>query len=322
MSAGGDDLAGWESPDSPHSWRISKPFGTGVKRKPIHFVPASTAEDGADRVEETGRDIDPSRGSSVADFYLSLVLPSEFNPGNVSHSSSSTPSNQPAMKQRAGGSAPGRDVLTSTAGIMMPSRRDQPQKASLPSEGEVSSKLLGPSISDSLDTFQESRRDEPANCLSEDAAVQPGSAVVERPIETSAALDEICPTCKARVTDWNSHVRTTAHMASEEHSKTPHHLNRQSEGYKHMVKLGWDPDGDKGLGIEGQGIRFPVKATAKKNNLGVGAGQSKSKSIRDNAGSVSDSGPKKQRLLSAKEIQRLEKAERAVRQDLHDYLRH
>ncbi|KAK6544586.1 hypothetical protein TWF694_001274 [Orbilia ellipsospora] len=261
----GNDLAGSVSPDSPHSWRITKPYGTGVKRKQIEFVPASK-EDQADGSQETGRNIDPSRGTSVADYYLSLVLPSKAAPDAGNSSELSLP-NPEESKRRA----ENLDPSTETEGY-----------------GNT---------------------------------VPPGSAVVEQPLETSAALDQICPTCKARVTNWNSHVRTTAHMASEEHSKTPHHLNRQSEGYKHMVKLGWDPDGDRGLGAEGQGIRFPVKARMKKDNLGIGA-IPLSKSIRDNAVNVSESSTKRQRLLTAKEMQRLEQAERAARHDLHDYLRH
>ncbi|KAF3901509.1 hypothetical protein ABW20_dc0107801 [Dactylellina cionopaga] len=318
MSSDGDDLTGSRSPDKPHSWRIEAPFGTGIKRKRVEFVPAASEVE----VQETARDIDPSRGSSVAEFYLSLVLPSGSGPANASRSSKSTPSNQETSEHISCGSSSVTEVSTRrTTRSMMPSRRDHATNATLSSEGiSIHAKL-----SDSLDTSDEERRgeagnDDPASYLSEDTDVQPGSAVVEHSIETSAAVDEICSACKARVTDWKSHVRTTAHMVSEEHSKPPHHLNRQSEGYKHMVKLGWDPDNGEGLGAGGQGIRFPVKAILKKDNLGIGARPSKS--IRDNAGNVSDTDVKKQRLLTAKEMQYLEKAERTARQDLHDYLRH
>ncbi|KAF3204362.1 hypothetical protein TWF191_002282 [Orbilia oligospora] len=268
MSVDGDSPADPRSPENPHSWRIPRPFGTGVKRKPIHFVPASGDDQDGEVLHQTARESRPNHGSSVAEFYLSLVLPSEPGSTNASSPSSKpTPSNQ------------------------------------------------------SKDTSEEAGIGDLARCLSEDAVVGPASAVVEHPIETSTVVvDEICSTCNSRVTDWESHVRTTAHMFSLEHSKPPHHLNRQSEGYKHMVKLGWNPDGCEGLGAERQGIRFPVKATSKNDNLGIGA--KPSKSIRDNADSVSDPNPKRPRLLTAKQMQRLEKAERAARQDLHDYLRH
>ncbi|KAF3926602.1 hypothetical protein AA313_de0206934 [Arthrobotrys entomopaga] len=299
MSAGdGDDLPGSVSPDSPHSWRIAKPYGTGVKRKQIQFVPASK-EDQADGIQETGRDIDPSHGTSVADYYLSLVLPKAAR--DAGSSSELSHPNHGVSKRRAGGSTLDKDVPFETRTDVMQSRCDN--------------------TADSLPSSKENLDTSIVVTESYDAPVPLSSALVERALETTAAQDQICPTCKARVTDWNSHVRTTAHMASEEHSKTPHHLNRQSEGYKHMVKLGWDPDGDRGLGAEGQGIRFPVKAKMKRNNLGIGAIPS-SESIRDNAGNVSESSTKRQRLLTAKEMQRLEQAERAARHDLHDYLRH
>ncbi|KAJ6259291.1 hypothetical protein Dda_6190 [Drechslerella dactyloides] len=322
MSVDGADSARSASPDSPRVWHIAKPFGSGPKRNQIHFVPAS----GDDVVQETARDTSPGRGSSVADFYLSVVLPSDSgsqnasNPGRLTH----TPSIQgagPASKQLECGL---RSHSRSTAGSSTGKSRSMiesphnftPNTASSLSAGERETSK-SPS---NLDTSAASGENDSAASLSAVAAVQPDLAVVQPSIETSAAMSEICSTCRARVTDWKAHVRTTAHMASEEHSKPPHHLNRQSEGYKHMVRMGWDPDGSKGLGVEGQGIRFPVRSSTKKDNLGIGARASKS--IRDPAEDVSDPNAKRQRLLTAKEVQRLEKAERAARQDLHDYLRH
>ncbi|KAF3317719.1 hypothetical protein TWF173_010488 [Orbilia oligospora] len=323
MSVDGDSPADLRSPENPHSWRIPRPFGTGVKRKPIHFVPASGEDQDGEVLHQTARESRPNHGSSVAEFYLSLVLPSEPGSTNASSPSSKpTPSNQSkgtstSKAKLLHGSSSVMEISSGTARSMMPSRRDHATNKPRSSKG--SSILSG--SSDSLDTPEEAGICDPARCLSEDAVVGPASAVVEHPIETSTVVvDEICPTCNSRVADWESHVRTTAHMFSLEHSKPPHHLNRQSEGYKHMVKLGWNPDGCEGLGAERQGIRFPVKATSKNDNLGIGA--KPSKSIRDNADSVSDPNPKRPRLLTAKQMQRLEKAERAARQDLHDYLRH
>ncbi|KAK6531180.1 hypothetical protein TWF281_008005 [Arthrobotrys megalospora] len=319
MPADGEHPAGSQSPDNPHSWRISRPFGTGVKRKQIHFVPASTEDRDDDGLQQAARDSRPNRGSSVAEFYLSLVLPSEPGSANASPSSKSTPSNQfqDTSRKSLHGPSSDKEISSRVTEDMMPSRRDH--ATSKPRSSKGSSVSSG--SSDSLDTSEKARRGDPASRLSEDAAVRPASAVVEHPIETPVVLDdEICLTCNSRVADWKTHVRTTAHMFSLEHSKTPHHLNRRSEGYKHMVNLGWDPDGCEGLGAQGQGIRFPVKATPKNDNLGIGA--KSSKSIRDNADSVSDTNPKRQRLLTAKQMQRLEKAERAAKQDLHDYLRH
>ncbi|RVD84138.1 uncharacterized protein DFL_005903 [Arthrobotrys flagrans] len=322
MSVNGDSRTDSQSPENPHSWRIPRPFGTGVKRKQISFVPASTENQDDDGLHQTARESRPNHGSSVAEFYLSLVLPSEPGSANTSPpSSKSTHSSQfkgtsTSEAKLLHGPSSVMEISSRKARSMMPSRRDHATSKPCSSKGS----RISSGSSDSLDTSEEAGIGDPARCLSEDAAVRPASAVVEHPIETPAVVvDEICSTCNSRLTNWESHVRTTAHMFSLEHSKPPHHLNRQSEGYKHMVKLGWGPDDCEGLGAEGQGIRFPVKATSKNDNLGIGA--KPSKSIRD-TDSVSDSNPKRPRLLTAKQMQRLEKAERAARQDLHDYLRH
>ncbi|KAK6363476.1 hypothetical protein TWF730_000908 [Orbilia blumenaviensis] len=324
MSVDENHPAGSQSPENPHSWRISRPFGTGVKRKQIHFVPASAEEeDGGGWAQEAARDSQPNRGPSVAEFYLSLVLPSGPGLSNASSSSKckSTPSNkfQDASTSEAKllhGSSSVMGISSEITKSMMPSQRDYTIKS--PSSIERLSVSSG--SSDGPDAPEGARIDGPASSHSEDTVVRPAEAVVEPTMETPGGVDEICSTCNSRVTNWESHVRTTAHMFSSKHSKTPHHWNRQSEGYKHMVKLGWDPDSRDGLGAKGQGTRYPVKATPKKDNLGIGA--KPSKSIRDNADSVSDTNPKRPRLLTAKQMQRLEKAERAARQDLHDYLRH
>ncbi|KAK6356227.1 hypothetical protein TWF718_000599 [Orbilia javanica] len=323
MSVDGDGSpASSRPPENPHSWRIPRPFGTGVKRKQIHFVPASVEDQDGGGLHQAARESRPNHGSSVADFYLSLVLPSESGSANASSPSSKPiPPNQSKGTSTSGvrtlhGSSSVMEISSGKPKSMMPLRRDH--ATSKPRSSKGSSTSSG--SSDNLDTSEEAGIGGPPGCPPEDAAVRPASAVVEHPIETPATVDEICSTCNSRVTNWESHVRTTAHMFSLEHSKPPHHLNRQSEGYKHMVKLGWNPENREGLGAEGQGIRFPVKATSKNDNLGIGA--KPSKSIRDNADSVSDGNPKRPRLLTAKQMQRLEKAERAARQDLHDYLRH
>ncbi|KAF3935760.1 hypothetical protein ABW19_dt0210073 [Dactylella cylindrospora] len=316
MSSDEADSAGQDSStDNPHTWRIERPFGSGLKRKQIQFVPASDDKNAADVVQETVRDT--NRGSSVADFYLSLVLPSDSKTTSPLRPTDLSLPNQGAERKVCGSTDAMKGGTTNES--MMPFQRDPPSD-NLSAQDVKSKPQSSPC---SLDTSREAGTGNPAAGSSEEAGVQHGETVVERPLITtsSAAVDQICPTCNTRVTDWNLHVRTTVHMASREHSKTPHHLNRRSEGYKHMVKLGWDPDSSKGLGAEGQGIRFPVKATTKKDYLGIGA--KTAKSIRDDAeGNVSESDAKKPRLLSSKEMRRLEQSERAARQDLHDYLRH
>lgn len=44
-----------------------------------------------------------------------------------------------------------------------------------------------------------------------------------------------------------------------------------------MIDSGWDPDQRKGLGRDGEGIRFPIKPLPKNNTLGIGVKLKKAK---------------------------------------------
>lgn len=264
---------------------ISKPYRSGLKRGRIAFVSESRepAEDGEG--EDTGSNA--SRGSQISDFYLSLVLPSR---------SKVEPRLATALKDA---SAEGTNGLMISSALKGAEAFSQFESSSEGSE----------QTSSVLDMHQENRA---GLYPPEEAGVEP----IDGSVIQASSTTKICSRCKIRVTDWKAHVRTTVHMAAEEHSKPPHHLNRQSEGYRHMVGLGWDPDGEKGLGVEGQGIRFPIKAQLKQDNLGIGA-----KSPKSMEDVVSEGIPKRQKLLTAKQSREREISERDAREDLHQYLR-
>lgn len=136
-------------------------------------------------------------------------------------------------------------------------------------------------------------------------------------IETNKSDDLYCSICDARITtDMKTHVRSIVHMYNEGHSDVPHHFNRKSEGFKHMVDLGWNPDERQGLGPDGLGIRYPVRVLEKNDKLGIGAGKVKiSRSTAKDVRSVERTKP-----MSVKDLRKLEIVEREKRKSLHEYL--
>jgi hypothetical protein len=68
----------------------------------------------------------------------------------------------------------------------------------------------------------------------------------------------------------DAHAASLAHQVCLAHSHPPSHLDRTRMGLLHLRARGWDPDARQGLGPEGRGIAYPVKAVAKGDRLGVG----------------------------------------------------
>ena len=82
----------------------------------------------------------------------------------------------------------------------------------------------------------------------------------------------ICPVCDLPITTTAAkHSASLAHQVSLEHSHPPSHLDRTRMGLRALESHGWDPDSRRGLGLEGEGMRFPVKLSAKEDTLGIGA---------------------------------------------------
>ena len=81
-----------------------------------------------------------------------------------------------------------------------------------------------------------------------------------------------CSVCSLPITTSPAqHESSLAHLASLPHSHPPSALDRRRMGLRALSAQGWDPDSRLGLGRAGEGVRFPVKAAAKDDTLGIGA---------------------------------------------------
>jgi hypothetical protein len=84
-------------------------------------------------------------------------------------------------------------------------------------------------------------------------------------VPSSSRDPEMCMSHKPR-----PHEASIAHQVCLIHSHPPSHLDRTRKGLAYLSSYGWDPDSRFGLGAEGQGIVFPIKAKPKDDKLGIG----------------------------------------------------
>jgi site-specific DNA-cytosine methylase len=106
----------------------------------------------------------------------------------------------------------------------------------------------------------------------------------------------MCPVCSLPIMGTVAqHETSLAHQVSLEHSHPPSALDRSRMGLRALEARGWDPDARRGLGLEGEGVRFPIKVPQKDDTLGIGAVVP--------ATSEADK-PEKPKALSAKEMKR------------------
>ncbi|KAI1398890.1 hypothetical protein F4819DRAFT_467009 [Hypoxylon fuscum] len=66
------------------------------------------------------------------------------------------------------------------------------------------------------------------------------------------------------------HEASIAHQVCMTHSHPPSALDRSRMGLNVLQTQGWDPDSRKGLGVEQQGMQYPIKAKPKNDTLGIG----------------------------------------------------
>ncbi|KAI4870107.1 hypothetical protein F4820DRAFT_405110 [Hypoxylon rubiginosum] len=66
------------------------------------------------------------------------------------------------------------------------------------------------------------------------------------------------------------HEASIAHQVCMEHSHPPSALDRSRMGLTILQTQGWDPDSRKGLGVEQQGMQYPIKVKPKNDTLGIG----------------------------------------------------
>ncbi|OBT61661.1 hypothetical protein VE03_08397 [Pseudogymnoascus sp. 23342-1-I1] len=107
---------------------------------------------------------------------------------------------------------------------------------------------------------------------------QSPDGVEEQNSKTDANLTEtkpqICETCSLPIPPLPSstpHAALLAHQLSLPHSHPPSSLPPNRTGVRMLREQGWDPDARTGLGVHGEGIRYPIKAKEKNDKLGIGA---------------------------------------------------
>ncbi|KAK2612721.1 hypothetical protein QQS21_001172 [Conoideocrella luteorostrata] len=92
------------------------------------------------------------------------------------------------------------------------------------------------------------------------------------PLANTAAAPQTCTVCSLLITTpIKEHEASLSHQVKMTHAHPPSALDRTRMGLQALESQGWDPDARRGLGREGEGVRYPVKARAKHDTLGVGA---------------------------------------------------
>ncbi|KAF5722780.1 G-patch domain-containing protein [Fusarium mundagurra] len=120
--------------------------------------------------------------------------------------------------------------------------------------------------------------------------------------------EEICPDCKLPISSTSQpHEASFAHQVSLTHSHPPSALDRSRMGLKALKSQGWDPDARRGLGREGEGMRYPIKVVAKEDTLGIGATIPKEIQEKKKEEKPRPLNRKEAKQLAAKERQRHER---------------
>ncbi|CVK89184.1 uncharacterized protein FPRO_02683 [Fusarium proliferatum ET1] len=134
----------------------------------------------------------------------------------------------------------------------------------------------------------------------------------------------ICPDCKLPISSTSQpHEASFAHQVSLTHSHPPSALDRSRMGLKALKSQGWDPDARRGLGREGEGMRYPIKVVAKEDTLGIGASIPKEIQEKKKEEKPRPLNRKEAKQLAAKERQRHERLQGEIygRVDVESYLR-
>ncbi|OAA48476.1 D111/G-patch [Metarhizium rileyi] len=118
-----------------------------------------------------------------------------------------------------------------------------------------------------------------ASIVLTDGKVKPASAPATTTTSpqqkySNQAEPETCPVCALPIaTSSKEHEASLAHQVGLPHSHPPSALDRSRMGLRALESQGWDPDARRGLGREGEGVRYPIKTKAKDDNLGIGAAE-------------------------------------------------
>lgn len=83
---------------------------------------------------------------------------------------------------------------------------------------------------------------------------------------------DLCPVCRLPVSTSSERLHTTslAHQACLPHAYPPSSIDRGRKGLSYLSSYGWDPDARLGLGAQGDGRLYPVRAVARDGVVGIG----------------------------------------------------
>ena len=82
-----------------------------------------------------------------------------------------------------------------------------------------------------------------------------------------------CDICHRPITSGDAaavHESSIVHQICQHHSHPPSHIDRRRRGLTVLEGQGWDPDGRRGLGAEGEGRLYPIKAKENPGKAGLG----------------------------------------------------
>ncbi|KAH7150406.1 hypothetical protein B0J13DRAFT_288376 [Dactylonectria estremocensis] len=150
------------------------------------------------------------------------------------------------------------------------------------------------------------------------------SALEPKDEPTSQDATEICPVCALPATaSSRPHEASLAHQVCLTHSHPPSALDRSRMGLRALEAQGWDPDARRGLGREGDGMRYPIKVAAKDDTLGIGATVPESVRKKERVEKPKKLNRKEMRQLAEKERLRNERLQGEIfgRVDVERYLR-
>ncbi|KAF3061938.1 hypothetical protein GL218_04158 [Daldinia childiae] len=226
----------WSDPEYDIPLQDKRPFGSGLKRKRVVFVPASSGN-----LNTTEEDTSTKTSKSVADLYLSIVLPKE------------------------------KEVSQSTS-------KESSDVAIIPRACEICRLPL------------------------------------EEPLEEGPDSDGKVKTSS------RPHEASIAHQVCLTHSHPPSALDRSRMGLNILQSQGWDPDSRKGLGVEQQGVQYPIKVKPKNDTLGIGVQVPKNLPPKKEKAKTYDA--KKVRKMALEDKKRHEKLRRQLysNSDVEKYL--
>ena len=110
-----------------------------------------------------------------------------------------------------------------------------------------------------------------SNCVNCDQLTS--SVVQDESKSLESKLSECCYVCGMEISHsmLKNHCYSTLHQFNRQYKPAVNHycIPQHNQGYKLLIKNGWDPQG--GLGSDAKGRIFPVKTVLKRDRLGLGS---------------------------------------------------